>query len=54
MESSELTDEDLSSFSFTVQSDSGEELELCPGGKDLKLNLKNRGQYGNLLARFYL
>lgn len=41
-------------MTFTVQTANGDEIELCPGGKDLKINLKNRVQYGNLLARYYL
>lgn len=38
----DLQDEDLQALSFTVQNANGDEIELCPGGKDLKINLKNR------------
>ena len=39
--STDLQDEDLQALSFTVQNANGDEIELCPGGKDLKINLKN-------------
>ena len=54
LENAEIQDENLQAMTFTVQTANGDEIELCPGGKDLKINLKNRVQYGNLLARYYL
>lgn len=54
LDNSVIQDEILQTLTFTVQNANGEEIELCPGGKDLKINLKNRVQYGNLLARYYL
>lgn len=54
LENGDIQDEILQALTFTVQTAKGDEIELCPGGKDLKINLKNRVQYGNLLARYYL
>ena len=54
LENGDIQDEILQALTFTVQTAKGNEIELCPGGKDLKINLKNRVQYGNLLARYYL
>jgi E3 ubiquitin-protein ligase HUWE1 len=54
LENGDIQDEILQALTFTVQTAKGDEIELCPDGKDLKINLKNRVQYGNLLARYYV
>lgn len=49
-----LDDATLKDFTFSVVNESGEEIELLPGGAELSVTRDNRVMYGDLLAAFYL
>jgi hypothetical protein len=49
-----LDDSTLKDFTFSVINEFGEEIELLPGGSDMRVTRGNRVMYGDLLAAFYL
>lgn len=45
---------DNEDFRFTVMRDDGEEIELIPNGKEIKVTQERRKEYVKKLARYYL
>lgn len=41
-------------FTFTIMKDDGEEIELIPNGKTIKVNHSNKSKYAKKVARYYL
>ena len=47
-------DLDANPFFFTVMADTGEEIELVPNGREIRVTKENRKQFGNKVAHYYL
>lgn len=54
VKSNKMDDLTLQDFTFVVMNESGEEVELLQGGREMRLTKDNREIYGNLMAAYYL